>query len=184
MALHCPSYFLQTRLKLEVFMANQEWDACLIGAVQNCECNVSLSPVMEAPRNYMHFWSFNISVPQEASPSVLISKIWATEFSHAGTGQSFLFCACLAREYSMGVYLDLLWASLQHFPAMWTGRHLISLSSSVFISPLKGKFHNGRVFLLPCFIHWCIPVKSLNHVQLFATPWTIACQAPPSLEIF
>ena len=23
-------------------------------------------------------------------------------------------------------------------------------------------------------------VKSLSHVQLFATPWTVACQAPPS----
>ena len=25
-------------------------------------------------------------------------------------------------------------------------------------------------------------VKSLNRVQLFATPWTVACQAPPSME--
>ena len=88
------------------------------------------------------------------------------QISHDGPGQSSLFCPCLAREYSMGVYLGLLWASLQHFPAMWTGRHLISPSSSVFISPLKGKFHNGRVFLLPCLIHWYIPVKSFNHVQL------------------
>ena len=26
-----------------------------------------------------------------------------------------------------------------------------------------------------------VKVKSLNHVWLFATPWTVACQAPPSL---
>ena len=25
-------------------------------------------------------------------------------------------------------------------------------------------------------------VKSLNHVQLFATPWSVALQAPPSME--
>ena len=25
-------------------------------------------------------------------------------------------------------------------------------------------------------------VKSLSHVQLFATPWTVAYQAPPSME--
>ena len=25
-------------------------------------------------------------------------------------------------------------------------------------------------------------VQSLSHVQLFATPWTIACQAPLSME--
>ena len=27
-----------------------------------------------------------------------------------------------------------------------------------------------------------VKVKPLNHVQLFATPWTVACQAPPSME--
>ena len=27
-------------------------------------------------------------------------------------------------------------------------------------------------------------VKSLSHVQLFATPWTVAYQAPPSMGVF
>ena len=27
----------------------------------------------------------------------------------------------------------------------------------------------------------CLSVKSLSHVQLFATPWTVACQAPLSM---
>ena len=27
----------------------------------------------------------------------------------------------------------------------------------------------------------CVCVKSLSHVQLFATPWTVACQAPLSM---
>ena len=27
-------------------------------------------------------------------------------------------------------------------------------------------------------------VKSLSHVQLFATPWTVAYQAPPSMGFF
>ena len=26
-----------------------------------------------------------------------------------------------------------------------------------------------------------VKVKPLNHLQLFATPWTVACQAPPSM---
>ena len=26
-----------------------------------------------------------------------------------------------------------------------------------------------------------VKVKSLSRVQLFATPWTVACQAPPSM---
>ena len=28
---------------------------------------------------------------------------------------------------------------------------------------------------------WKVKVKSLSHVQLFATPWTVAHQAPPSM---
>ena len=27
-----------------------------------------------------------------------------------------------------------------------------------------------------------VKVKSLSHVRLFATPWTVAYQAPPSME--
>ena len=27
-----------------------------------------------------------------------------------------------------------------------------------------------------------VKVKSLSHVQLFAVPWTVACQAPPSMK--
>ena len=30
-------------------------------------------------------------------------------------------------------------------------------------------------------ILWYVKVKSLSHVRLFATPWTIAYQAPPSM---
>ena len=29
----------------------------------------------------------------------------------------------------------------------------------------------------------CVCGQSLNHVQLFVTPWTAACQAPLSMEI-
>ena len=28
----------------------------------------------------------------------------------------------------------------------------------------------------------CVCVQSLSHVQLFATPWIVACQAPLSME--
>ena len=30
---------------------------------------------------------------------------------------------------------------------------------------------------------WKVKVKSLSHVQLFATPWTVAYQAPPSMRV-
>ena len=28
-----------------------------------------------------------------------------------------------------------------------------------------------------------VKVKSLSHIQLFETSWTIVCQAPPSMEL-
>ena len=30
--------------------------------------------------------------------------------------------------------------------------------------------------------HIIVKVKSLSHIRLFATPWTVAHQAPPSME--
>ena len=54
-----------------------------------------------------------------------------------------------------------LWKT-QHWPQDW--------KSSIFIPiPKKG---NGKE---------CLKVKSLSHVQLFATPWTVAYQASPSM---
>ena len=40
------------------------------------------------------------------------------------------------------------------------------------------------IFFLFIFFHYRIEgrkLKSLSHVQLFATPWTVACQAPTSV---
>ena len=36
--------------------------------------------------------------------------------------------------------------------------------------------------LIKCLRLLKVKVKSLSHVQLFATPWTVAYQAPPSME--
>ena len=38
----------------------------------------------------------------------------------------------------------------------------------------------GCHFLLQC-MKWKVKVKSLSRVRLFATPWTVAYQAPPSM---
>ena len=32
--------------------------------------------------------------------------------------------------------------------------------------------------ILKCPVAWCVCMKSLSHVRLFVTPWTVACQAP------
>ena len=32
-----------------------------------------------------------------------------------------------------------------------------------------------------CYVSWCLFAQSFIHVQLFTTPWTVACQAPLSL---
>ena len=46
------------------------------------------------------------------------------------------------------------------------------------------KFYFIKIFLFKNNIYIFIyisEVKSLSHVQLFATPWTIACQTPLSM---
>ena len=39
-----------------------------------------------------------------------------------------------------------------------------------------------RSLLVIYFMYVCVHAQSLSHVQLFATPWTVACQAPQSME--
>ena len=41
--------------------------------------------------------------------------------------------------------------------------------------------HEDIVTVLKEFITGKVKVKSLSHVQLFATPWTVTHQAPPSM---
>ena len=48
------------------------------------------------------------------------------------------------------------------------------------------KARNFQKKIYFCFIDYakaldCVKVKLLSHVQLFVTPWTVACQAPPSM---
>ena len=44
--------------------------------------------------------------------------------------------------------------------------------------------HTKELSADPCYSKdeaWKVNMKSLGHVWLFATPWTVACQAPPSM---
>ena len=65
--------------------------------------------------------------------------------------------------------------------AMWFGKGNLGSRLLVTVSNLKKfKFPNNercrhRLYII------CNKVKSLSHVQLFVTPWTIAYQAPPSM---
>ena len=47
-----------------------------------------------------------------------------------------------------------------------------------FIQFKKLKIVNGKILTSMLCI---VKVKSLSHVRLFATPWTVAHQAPPSM---
>ena len=62
-------------------------------------------------------------------------------------------------------FLTCLWycsaTQSRHFVTSYTAAHQASLPSSK---------------------HWVSEWKSLSHVRLFATPWTVACQAPLSME--
>ena len=41
--------------------------------------------------------------------------------------------------------------------------------------------HTGGPHSIQSLLLWVVPAQSLSHDRLFATPWTIAHQAPPSL---
>ena len=46
---------------------------------------------------------------------------------------------------------------------------------------LIGLFFDIRLYELIICFGWKLKVKSLSHVRLFTTPWTVAHQAPPSM---
>ena len=41
-----------------------------------------------------------------------------------------------------------------------------------------------QTFTICVYIPRCVHTQLLSHVQLFATPWTIACQAALSMGLF
>ena len=45
----------------------------------------------------------------------------------------------------------------------------------IFIHHLQGMLHHAK------YGEMKVKVKSLSHIQLFVTPWTVAHQAPPSM---
>ena len=49
-------------------------------------------------------------------------------------------------------------------------------------SPQLSHLNDGKTVILTSWRAVNIRVKSLSRVQFFATPWTVAYQAPPSME--
>ena len=49
-------------------------------------------------------------------------------------------------------------------------------------APQFSCLEDGKTVILTSWVVVNIRVKSLSHVQLFATPWTVAYQAPLSME--
>ena len=51
----------------------------------------------------------------------------------------------------------------------------------------KGMIHihsTDQTFMICVYIPRCVHAQLLSHVQLFAIPWTIACQAAVSMGLF
>ena len=64
---------------------------------------------------------------------------------------------------------------------VWVGGGLLRIGGTECSSTCMGSFEGGHHYLL-CFHHSLkVKVKSLSRVQLFATPWTVAHQAPLSM---
>ena len=63
-------------------------------------------------------------------------------------------------------------------PSLW-----IKLTLSAFYPFLSHcSFMADGIKVVRSEIHMKVKVKSLSHVRVFATPWTVAYQAPPSLK--
>ena len=57
------------------------------------------------------------------------------------------------------------------------------LECHIFLTSSKAKWtHNLPVKLFPYSMFLMVCAQSLSHVQLFVTPWTVAHQAPLSME--
>ena len=65
-----------------------------------------------------------------------------------------------------------------HLKFVWiTG---ICFPSQYFLGNISYSVHKGTIFSPPKTL-FKVKVKSLSRVRLFATPWTVAYQAPPSM---
>ena len=67
----------------------------------------------------------------------------------------------------------------------WSFHHLKNFPQFVVIHTVKDfrVVKEAEVSLdLSCFLYDSVKVKSLSHVGLFATPWTLAYHAPPLME--
>ena len=80
---------------------------------------------------------------------------------------SFLTCIRVSQEAGQVVWYSHLFKNVPQFVVMHTVKGF-------------GVVNEAEVFLIHC-CYVISEVKSLGCVQLFATPWTVAFQAPPSL---
>ena len=122
--------------------------------------------------------------------------------SNIPTHFSFRFvcmCVCMYHETkeSYSTYFNLIhgkgtWRQRMHTAAAATAKSLQScltlcdpIDGSPPGSPVPGIFKARTLeWVAISFSNagkWKVKVKSLSRVRLFATPWTAACQAPPSL---
>ena len=91
-----------------------------------------------------------------------------------------LQCSCLENPRDEGAW----WAAIYGVTQSRTRLKQLSSSSSIF--SFQDRKSNVSELQQPCpspgLIGVKVKVKSLSRVQLFATPWTIAHQVPPSTE--
>ena len=89
----------------------------------------------------------------------------------------------LAILYSMWDLSSLLLLLLSHFSHVWLCATPEMAAQSGFPIPgiLQGRTLEWVAISFSNAWKWKVKVKSLSRVQLFATPWTTAYQAPPSM---
>ena len=124
------------------------------------------------------FWLYR------ASPSLAkrIYSIWFRYWPSADVHVSSHLLCCWQRVFLWPVHSHgktLLAFALLYFVLQSQTCLLFQISLDFLLLHSKPLQWKGHLFFGVSSIK--VKVKSLNHVWLFATPWTVACQAPPSL---
>ena len=121
-------------------------------------------------------WNFFTCMLSHFSHVWLFGTLWTVRLS-GSTVYGILICS---HKFSNSIWIAAAAKSLQSCPTLCD-----PIDSSPPGSPVPGILQARTLEWVAIFFSnawkWKVKVKSLSHVWLFETPWTIAYQAPPSM---
>ena len=108
--------------------------------------------------------------------------------------RSCLCCPWLFLVFSIHFALSLMLYNVEWLLEQWYSGVSLQAGSVLCPTSFSNLYNYGKAFLIQLewinlkmrwpFIFFVVVLQSLNFVQLFAAPWTAACQTPLSFTIF